>query len=115
MTDDQGQALTPAYYYMSMASEVIAQRHKGVFVSLETDLQKPIPAERIQSVRDGDAPDTLVPGWIMDVTPRAISVMFPPSYWERLPAHYSIEAEITALCGTLQKALSRVLTEKEQP
>lgn len=47
----------------------------------------------------------------MEVTPRAITVLFPPSYWDRMARDH--EHEIRNLCEAVGNSLRRVLQHEK--
>jgi hypothetical protein len=69
-----------------------------------------LPAERIVSA-DPDTADNLVIGWTMEITPRALVVMFPTRFWKRKAGQE--DAEIERLCGEIRRYLGIVIKEQQ--
>lgn len=73
-----------------------------------------LPADRTVQVEGFDA-DILVEGWSMEVTPRCIAIMFPPSYWRRIQEDGRVDEQIKNLCVAIDNSIRHVLDKaKEQ-
>ena len=70
-----------------------------------------IPAERIVQF-DSRTPDSIRPGWTLEVSPRAVTALFPPSYWTR--QNRIAEDEITGFCEAVARCLREVVANAQK-